>query len=151
MVTITTSTLISNGTLFIRDLLLTNLTDPLSATRPASEKFVMTSYPDRAVTYPIVTVKMMNNRSSRLGLQSEQDLFQLDLEVRVWARNQKEKDQLSEQVYNVLRSNQQEASTGTITNSLFGFRVSSTSNVDEGGKAGIKSRILNVTYLFVAS
>jgi len=144
-----TSTFISDTTILIRDDLLTNLTDPISSSRPAREKFVLTAYPERNVRYPIITVMLLSvTDPSRLGMQSEIVFMTLPLEIRVWARNQKEKDELSQQVIERLRGNQL-SSGGTINANLHDFRVTSAVNVDETGEGSPKSRVMNVEYDFV--
>ena len=52
------STAIHDITVLLRDLLLAQLTDPVSHT--GNQKFVMTSYPQRPVKYPIVTVSQLS-------------------------------------------------------------------------------------------
>ena len=67
-----------NSNTFLRDLLsfikkdlLENITDPLSLEknkRSSDSSFVMTSYPQRLVQYPIITIKVPNIRAFRAGM-----------------------------------------------------------------------------------
>lgn len=126
------------------------VTDPISSTRPAGQAFVMTSYPTRAVTYPLITIKDLNTNSGRaLGLQSEAHFTTLTFEVRVWARNIKERDQLADSVYNKLKDNQIGASGTSQANDLHDFQLLSSVNVDEN--PGPKSKIMTIQYRFVAT
>ena len=52
-------TILLDTLFYIKKDLLDNLTDPLAA-RSASSKFVMTSYPQRPVNYPLITIKAIN-------------------------------------------------------------------------------------------
>lgn len=148
---VSSTTLFSDTVIFIRDSLLANLTDPLVAEggRATDSRFVMTSYPDRPVNYPLITVRLLDTTDLKAGAHSEQAFVSILLEVRIWARNEKEKDTLTNDVYTFLRGFQQDAGEA-IVNGLHNFSLESSENVDEPGKQGIKSRILNVSYLFVA-
>lgn len=148
---VTDTTIIRDTVLFIRDLL-AGITDPISSARPTNSKFVMTSYPDRPVAYPLITVNALNFRDVLSGgMRSETKICEIDLEIRIWARNEKEKDQLTDSVYTKLRQSQTDDSTGTIANTLFGFELTSAVNVNEEGKEGIKSKILSVKYITTAT
>lgn len=147
------STKILSGTiLFIRNTLRTNITDPITSTRPVGEKFVMTSYPKRDTTYPIITVRGKVTGDQRLGQQSEKALVTLGIEVRIWARNEKEKNELFDSVYNHLRTNQYPITTaGTSTNeTLFDFRLEFANDLDNPGDEGIKSKICQYRYVIIA-
>ena len=51
-----TTTFLADTIMLIRIEIQDNITDPISSTRPSSEKFVVTAYPQRGVSYPIITV-----------------------------------------------------------------------------------------------
>ena len=149
---VTTSTFLSDTILFVRNDLITNITDPISTTRPLKEKFVMTSYPQRDVTYPLITVKKGNiNFSEQLGSQSEMYLTLIQLEVRIWARNEIERVKLTEQVINRFRSNQfpQETVTTSLGQDLFDLTLISNVDIDEDGDAGIKSSVMTWQFSFM--
>lgn len=131
---------------FIRDLLVTNVTDPVSASRAGTERFVMTSYPKRAVRYPIITVIDRNiSIEKRSGLRSESQWTEVELEVRIWARNTRERDNLSTSVFDVLRTNEY-GSGSTSEFEMHDFRILSAVNFSEEGEHGIKSKIIRVRY-----
>ncbi|KKM15461.1 hypothetical protein LCGC14_1695870, partial [marine sediment metagenome] len=106
--------------IFIRDLLRTNVTDPESRTNGIG--FVMTAYPKRTVQYPIITVRQTNITTTKLGMSSEVHLAVVDLEVRIWAKNAKQIDELTSDVIEVLRDAQYDAS-GTDNEEIFGFNI----------------------------
>ena len=145
------ATLLKDSILFIRDYINTNITDPISASRGDRERFCMTSFPERNVKYPIVTVTDAGVIAPvPSGLQSNTMAVVIPIEIRIWARNVKERDYLFQEVYESLRTAQHTATTGTIANGLYDFDLSSTVNVDEPGEAGIKSKVMTIRYLFVA-
>jgi len=140
-----TSTIIHDSVLFIRNLLLNNVTDPETSARSGNEKFVMTGYPEREVRYPIITVTHTAGSAARLGMNTEDMMHTVNLEVRVWARNMKEKDQLTDAVVDKLQTLQRDT-TGTVAEGLVHLSVTSMTNVDEPGDGGIKSKIITVVY-----
>lgn len=146
---VSSATFLADAVNLIRDKIKNNVTDPISSIRPSSERFVYTSYPQRGVTYPIITITDRNvNQPQRLGLQSEGTAINLTLEIRIWARNVKERDELFDSVYDYLRTNQLDAS-GLVDANLLGFQLTSAVNVSEEGEAGIKSKIMEVKFLFL--
>ena len=142
------TTFIRDILFFIKDDLASNITDPHAGKRKGTSAFVMTSYPQRAVEYPVITIRMTNQIANRSGMQTTAMDVTVELEIRVWARNQKEKDNLFTDVYDRLRSIQFTASTGSIANNLHDFTLSSAVEVDEEGERGIKSRIGQFQYRF---
>ena len=144
---------VESGT-FIRDTLffikssLAAVTDPISTKRGSSSKFIMTSYPEREVKYPLITIKLINYEAERAGMQTTAMDVLMNIEVRVWARNQKEKDELFNDCYLVLRNLQFTSSTGSIANNLYEFSMDSAVEVDEDGERGIKSRVGQFSYMF---
>lgn len=147
MATIQTSTFISDSVIFIRDYLQANVADPIS-NRATNEKFVMTSYPERPVKYPIITVKITNiSDIRRLGMRSELHWMRLPVEIRIWARNVKEKDELSQLVFNTLRANQFGGGNSTSDDKeMHDFVLRNSIDIDEEGRTGIKSRVFETEY-----
>ena len=144
---VSTSTFKRDILYFVKKDLLDNITDPITSKRKSDSKFVMTSYPQRTVQYPLITIKMPNMEATRAGMQTTAMDVIITLELRVWARNEKEKDTLSDDVYERLRTIQF-ATDGSNDNDLHDFRCLSQVEVDEEGDAGIKSRILQIQYTF---
>ena len=145
------TTLLHDATLLIRDLIASGVTD--SITRVGNEKFVMTSYPERPVKWPIITVK--GNRTTEfLGMYSESQGVNLDFEVRIWASNALQKDGLAGSVYEALREHQTGISpySGTEPYGLVNFSLISEVDVDETneeGKSGVRSKVQNYRYFYV--
>lgn len=140
-------TILRDVLFFIKDDLDRNITDPITRT---NSKFVMTSYPTRPVDYPIITIKATNIEAFRAGMQSTQQDITITLEVRIWARNEKEKDEIYEDVINRL-ANIQFSDDGSVDNDFHDFNVLSSVEIDEPGEPGakvIKSRIIQCVYKF---
>lgn len=147
---VTGSAFLADTTILIRDKLRENISDPISGERPFTEKFVLTEYPQRSVTYPIITVVDRGvSQPKRLGMGSEGTVLNITLEIRIWARNVKERDELFDNVYNYLKNNQLDDATGLVAANLHGFTMTSAINVNESGQAGIKSKIMEVKFLFI--
>ncbi len=146
---IQSSTFVADTVNYIRDKLNTNITDPITSVRAGNEKFVLTSYPQRPVKYPIITIVDSGiSQPLRLGMQSDGTAITLPLEIRIWGRNVKERDELFDAVYDYLRTNQFSGDDITGAN-LHDFKLNSVVNVDELGEAGIKSKVVEVQYLFI--
>ena len=108
----------------------------------------MTSYPHRFVQYPLITIKLMNQKAKRTGMQTTAMDVEIFLEIRVWARNQKEKDDISNSVYYTLRNLQFKSITGSEANDLHDFNEQSAVEIDEDGDNQPKSRVLQIKYQF---
>ena len=142
---VATSTFLADTVILIREEIVANITDPISATRPSGERFCTTAYPKRSVTYPIVTVVDRGLTDYRKGgMASTVSYHTLSIEVRVWGRNVKERDEISQAIYNRFRTRQVSFST---TELMHDYKVSNMTNVDEPGEQGIKSKILTISFL----
>ena len=140
------STILQNTVTYIRNDL-SNITDPIASSRIGRERFVMTSYPQREVKYPLITVQVDSMATDLvLGMQSSSQFIEIPVEIRVWARNEKEKDSLTDSVIDRIRSNLFTATTGYVAYGLHDFRIISMVNVDEPGDAGIKSRVISIKF-----
>ncbi len=142
------ATILRDVLFFIKDDLDGEITDPISGSRASNSNFIMTSYPQRQVQYPIVTIKVTNVEAFRAGMQSTLMDYTFTVEIRVWARNQKEKDEIYDAVIDRLRTIQFTSSTGSVANNLHDFNALSAVEVDEEGKGKPKSRICEVQYTF---
>ena len=144
---ITTSNFISDSTLLLRSVIASGISDPISGSRNSASKFVLTNHPTRNIEWPHIIVKQGNITSRRLGLASEQQFVNMPFEVRIWGRNQTEKDSLTQSTINTLRTGQFNSGSGTVELSMFGFAVESAVDVDEtDGMSALKSKILRVNY-----
>lgn len=140
------TTFIADLVNFIRDKLDENITDPL--TRVGSERFVHTSYPQRAVRYPIISVTDSGStQEARLGMQSEGTVLRLGLEIRIWGRNVKERDEIFDAVYTWLRTNQFGGADALTDAEIHDFSMGSAVNVSE---PDVKSKVMEVSFLFIA-
>ena len=151
---VATATVITDSVKVIRAIV-DNITDPVSAARAGDERFVMTSYPTRSVRYPIITIRSEGMEEIEpSGYKSELKWIRLPFEIRVWARNEVEKEKLTEQLLNELRTAQFDGGSATSDNEeLHDFRIQSIVPVDEpdeeGGKAGIRSNVIRISYKFM--
>ena len=143
---ISESNFIQDAVFFIKDNLDGDITDPISAKRQNNEQFVITSYPKRLVNYPIITIRTPSMNIIRAGMQTEAIDVPIRIEIRIWARNIRERDQLSQDIINRLKDIQFVASTGSAASGLHNFRVISTVDIDEEGDNTPKSRIINIEY-----
>ena len=149
---VNSNTFLADTIILIRDKVRDNITDPLVASRPTPEKFVLTSYPQRGVTYPIITVTDRGIiQPQRLGMASEGTVLTMNIEIRLWARNIAERDELTQQIYTYLRQNQLDATTGLSDSNLHDFTLTSTVNIDDPGVQGIRSKVMEFSFLVVIS
>ena len=152
---VSTATIISDTVLFLRNYLCNNITDPIN--RRDKDKWILTSYPKRAVSYPTITIKNSGLEfSERLGMNQEKYLVTLDLEIRVWARNEIERDSLSQSIITYLNSNQfPYTTTSTSSNmELHDLRVNNVIDIDEikgigGATQTVLSKIISITYKYL--
>ena len=154
--TVNTATFLADAILFLRDNLdggvsgQSIIVDPL--TRTGNEKFILTAYPKRPARYPILTVidKAITDQRPG-GFRSETMIVTLVVEVRIWARNVLERDQLTQQVTNRLRDIQY-ATGGTNDAGLYDFRIGSIVNIDEpdeSGEVGVRSKAIEIAYTLI--
>jgi len=140
------TTFISDTVLFLRNYLRTNITDPLSG---RSDGFVMTSYPKRDVQYPLITIKNTAIKTGKLGMSSEVHRADINIEVRVWARNSKECDNLTQQVITSLK-NAEYGTNGTSEFGVYDFKLLSTNSVVESeGDNSVHSKVMSYLYLCI--
>ena len=145
MTTIGSSTFIHDATLLLRDLLSAGVTDPLLSSRPSTSNFVVTQFPEKIVIYPLITVQKTNISSRRMGISSEMLYCTIPFEVRAWCRSIPEKDSITSQIINTLKSSQYSTGSGTVDSQLYGYDILSATNVDESGK-NPKSKVIQVQY-----
>ena len=141
---VNSSTVTTDLIILIRDRLRDNIEDPII--RPRNESFVMTSYPKNAVRYPIITVVDTGSaQEGKLGMGSQGTVLRLGIEIRIWGRNVKERDELFDKVHNYLRTNQLEGDDITESN-LHDFNMTSVVNVSEDD---VKSKVGEFQWLFL--
>jgi len=140
-------TILRDTIFFVKNDLDSNITDPLVGKRSSTSKFVMTSYPQRKVQYPVITIKAADISAIRAGMQTTAQDINITLEIRVWAKNQKDKDTIYTDIFNRL-SDIQFTAGGSVLSNLHDITILSSVEVDEDGEGGVKSRILQVQYSF---
>lgn len=152
---INTTTFLSDSIIYIRELLrgqisgITGITDPISSTRPSGQRFLMTLYPDRASVFPVVTIVDRGIQNMQKGgMQSEVLILQMNLEIRVWGRNQEETDKIAQQIIDVLRDNQL-STGGMVASNAYDFSFGAMVNIPESGLEGIKSKIIPISFISV--
>ena len=132
---------------FLKDQISTNITDPLSD-RGTSSAFVMTSYPEREVKYPLITLEITNVEESRAGMQTTAMDISLTAEIRIWTLSVGQSDKLAQNVLDHLADIQFDTSSGSVDSDFHDFNVGSVVRVDEPGKGKTKSRIIQLNYRF---
>ena len=149
---VSTNTIISDSVIFIRNRLRNDITDPLSRAGSGNQ-FILSGYPKRSTHYPIITVRKSNFiLGQRLGMQTEKYYATLEIEIRIWARNEKERDVLTDSVMTKLNDNQ--FPTGTTDTSsnvgLHDFKILSVVGVDNPhGENGVLSSIITIQNKFL--
>jgi len=138
---INTSTFKKDIILFIRETLKSGVTNPKGSSIP----FIFTSYPEKNVSYPMITIKSTNMQTTALGMQSESVWLNMDIEVRVWALDEKTKDGLTQQVVDTLRKAKY-GSGSTTENGIYGFQLTSANVVEEEGEGMPKSEVMTFLY-----
>ena len=146
--TVESATFIRDTLFFIKDSLTSGVTDPISGTRNSQSKFVVTSFPNRLTQYPLIVIKLTNYSGTSAGMQTNAMDIIASIEIRAWGRNQKEKDELANDCFIILRDLQFTSTTGSVANYLYDFKLNSAVEVDEEGDNQPKSRILNIEYKF---
>lgn len=141
------STLYQDLLFWLKDQLSTNITDPISATRGTSSKFIMTSYPEREVKYPLITLEITDTVQNRAGMQTTAMDITLTLELRIWSKSVAQSDKLAQEIMDYL-ADIQFTNDGSIDNDFHDFNINSVIRVDEPGKGATKSRIIQLNYKF---
>jgi hypothetical protein len=144
IVSVSSATFLADTIILLRDKLKSNITSVSNR--------VYTSYPKNNVIYPLISVTDRGIiQPSRLGMASEGTIITIDVEIRVWARNVKERDEITQEIYNYLRTNQLDTTTGLSESGLHDFSLMSAVNVDEDGEQGIKSKVMEVRFIILCS
>lgn len=141
-------TLYSDLLLWLKEQLNLNIEDPISATRGNSSRFVMTSYPDREVKYPLITLEITDTQESRAGMQTTAMDILLTLDIRVWCKSVGQSDKITQEVMDFLANLQFTDINGSVDNDFHDFNINSVIRVDEPGQRGVKSRIIQLNYKF---
>jgi len=155
MAEINDASILHDGVLRMKHLLASGITDPISASRSSGYQFVMTSYPERKVEYPIITIKANQGTMERMGMQSEMAFLPIIFTIDVWSKKTKERDELSGSVFSLLRQCQYgknsiaNTGSGTVLETLYDFRLLSIVDFDEPGKEGIHRKMMTAQYKYI--
>jgi len=137
---VTKENIIHDVIFFIKDDLDGQVTDPISSTRSAKSSFIMTSYPVKEAQYPLITIKITNFTAIRAGMQTTAQDITLPFEIRVWARNEIEKDRIAQQILSRLADIQFTVDGSTDSN-LHDLTITSAVEIDEPGEIGGKGEL----------
>jgi len=133
--------------LFLKTYLMASVNDPLS--RAGGVGYVMTSFPKREVIYPLITIKNTGITTSKLGIGSSTNRVDVKIEVRVWARNSKEVDTITQEVIHDMREAQY-AVSGTGASDIYGFKLASCVPIVEvTGDNTVHSKVMEYNYLAI--
>jgi len=143
----TRATVIGDVLYFLKSLISSNVTDPLTSTRGNNSKFVMTTFPEREVKYPLITIEVTNIDEKRAGMQTTAMDISLNCSIRIWSLSVTQSDKLCQEILDLL-ADKQFTTSGSIDNEFHDFNITSVNRVDEPGKEGTKSRIIQLTYRF---
>lgn len=139
-------TIVGDVLYFLKTLLSNNITDPITS-RGNTSSFIMTSFPEREVKYPLITITVANTNAIRAGMQSTRMDVELDLEIRVWSKSVTQSDKLGQQILDLL-SDKQFVAGGSVQNDFHNFAITAFNRVDTPGDEGTKSRIITIKYQF---
>ena len=142
------STLYTDLLFFLKGRLAANITDPVSSARGSSSAFIMTSYPEREVKYPLITLEISNTAESRAVMQTTNMDIKLTVDIRIWTKSVAQSDKFAQEILDDLADLQFTASTGSVANDFHDFNVGSVIRVDDPGEGGTKSRIIQLNYSF---
>ena len=139
---VSSSEFISDIIIFLRSALRDNIQHP----EGKSTQFIFTSFPKTNTTYPIITIKVGNLLTKALGMYSEVSLATLSIELRVWAKDSKQCDNMTQEIIDLLRTLQYGANS-TTDEEIFGFRLNScVPIVESDGDMTIHSKVLEFNY-----
>ena len=144
--TVASATIIKDVVLKVRDIINNNVTDPIAATRSSDSKFCMTSFPNRDAQYPIVTVALSGMSDRKLGMQTESTIVSMMLQIDIIAKDVKQKDNLTDAIYDSLRTTQ--VST-TLPYKMYDFKLISVTDLDDPGETGLRRKVMLVSYIVV--
>uniref|UniRef100_A0A6M3XK52 Tail protein n=1 Tax=viral metagenome TaxID=1070528 RepID=A0A6M3XK52_9ZZZZ len=150
--TISGSTIVHDSVLKIRALIASGVTDPISASRSSDTKFVMTSFPDRKVEYPVITIEGNKVSDERLGTSTQAMKSDIHCVTNIWSKSTKQRDALSDSVYQTLKTSQmgtQAGWTGTELDGLYDFKFFGENNIDEEGQKGIHRKRIEFGYFVI--
>jgi len=143
---ISSETIVHDVTEFLVSLIDNNVTDPILARRSGNSKFVLSSYPSRITEYPFVSVIVESPDTQEKFIGTQTQRVTITAEIRVWARNVKERDELSDEIYNTLRI-KQTAAGGSVSENLSDMEYTHIGDINE---ENVRSRLVEIQYTYYA-
>lgn len=143
------SAVLHDVTIRLKELLASGVIDPLSGSRASGQSFVMSSYPDRPVSFPYITAKCSLGAPERLGMSSQAMKVPVKAEIRTWSKTVSQRDALADAAFYTLQQNQTNSSSGLEAFGLYDFGVVNQGDVDEPGKDGVHSKVTNVQWFTI--
>lgn len=141
-------------TLWTRDVISGAIPDPVSDRQRQSldpgsgSRFVMTSYPSRAVVYPFITVSQVNATDESLGIGTEDSLTTLRMQVDVWTMQVGQRDGIAGSVAYALRTSQL-GTDGAYASGLFDYALIGMRNMDDPAKTGVHRKVLDFEVIYI--
>ena len=136
----------------MKQILASGITDPLSRGGGGST-FILSSYPKRKVSYPVITINSNFGPGTKLGMQSEGVMVPVNVYVDVWTTDVKQKDTLAGSIFNLLRTTQLglngTVGSGTSLERLYDFNIRSMVDFDEPGKEGLHRKAMEFGYKYL--
>jgi len=143
---ISSSTILQDVEKFLVTLIRTNVTDPISTRRSSNSKFVLSSYPSRDTQYPFISVVTQSPDTVDKSIGTQVQRVTITSEIRVWARNVRERDEICDAIFNILRT-KQTSSGGSVDENLFDMTFLNIGDINEDK---VRSRLIEVTYNYFA-
>ena len=145
MSAVPSSTIIADVITKLKTLLTTNLTTGT----------VYTSYPEKNVDYPIVTIAHSGFRDEYGSIGTEYKIVYVNVRIEVWSMSTKERDEIWDDIYDELRTHYKTAdgSGDSVTNiSLFDMLVMSCLDIDIPRERGhLHKKVSEIQFSFYAT
>jgi hypothetical protein len=139
--------------LLLRDIISGTVADPLndrqrqSGDTGSNARFVMTSFPERAIAYPFITIQDVGMIDASLGMNTQDTSAQLRCQVDVWTKQVGQRDGIAGSVYHGLRTKQL-GNSSLLSSGLYNFQLVSSRNLDEEGKGGVHRKSMDFQFRY---
>ena len=127
MGTVANASIVSNTTTEVRDFLRSNITDP--RTSRTITNWIFTSWPGKEVEYPIITIRHVGTRDEWMAIGTVDKIVKVNLQIDVFARSEKERDTLWDEIYYDMVTNYK--TTSVVDLNLHGLDLVSCFNADD--------------------
>jgi len=156
MAAIAPATLVHDTVTKIATFLQNNCTDPISATR-AQSVWVFTSYPERNIEYPFITIAHSAHRDEYTSIGTEYKTVFTTLRIEVWSKSTKERDEVWDDIYDELRHHYTTTDGSSDSVTSIGLRdmiVTNSVDIDMDsprGRGHIHRKISTIQFTFYAA